>query len=134
MRFSGSLDTNVLLRLLLNDIAKQHEAVKKLLREASGQFAVADIAVIELVFLLEKHYGFSRQQVSEAVTGLMLLRKINCNRALFERALQTYASHPALSFEDCCLSTYAVLNQAEPLWTFDKKLATQANSAKLIVV
>lgn len=134
MSFSGSLDTNALLRLLLNDIADQHEAIKKLLREANGQLAVADIAVIELVFVLERHYSFSRQQVSEAVTGLMLLRKINCNRTLFEKALPTYVSHSALSFEDCCLSTYATLNQAEPLWTFDKKLATQAGGAKLIAV
>ncbi len=134
MRFGGSLDTNALLRLLLNDVAEQHKAIKKLLREAKGQLAVADIAIIELVFVLERYYGFSRQQVSEAVTGLMLLREINCNRPLFEKTLPIYISHSALSFEDCCLSTYAILNQAEPLWTFDKKLATQANSAKLIAV
>lgn len=134
MKFSGSLDTNALLRLLLNDVVEQHEAIKKLLREANNQLAVADIAVIELVFVLERHYGFSRQQISEAITGLMLLREINCNRTLFEKALPTYVSYSALSFEDCCLSTYATLNQAEPLWTFDKKLATQADSAKLITV
>lgn len=134
MRFGGSLDTNALLRLLLNDVAEQHVAVKKLLREADSQLAVADIAIIELVFVLERHYDFSRQQVGEAITGLMLLREINCNRTLFEKALQTYISRSALSFEDCCLSTYATLNQAEPLWTFDKKLATQAGSAKLIAV
>lgn len=132
MRFSGSLDTNALLRLLLNDVAEQHEAIKKLLRDASSQLAVADIAITELVFVLERYYGFSRQHVSEAVTGLMLLREINCNRTLFEKALPIYVSHSALSFEDCCLSTYATVNQAEPLWTFDKKLATQADSAKLI--
>ena len=134
MRFSGSLDTNALLRLLLNDVIEQHEAIKKLLREASGQLAVADIAVIELVFVLERYYGFSRQQVGEAVRGLMLLKEINGNRALFEKALPIYISRPALSFEDCCLSTYAILNQAEPLWTFDKKLAVQAGSAKLLAV
>lgn len=132
MKLSGSLDTNALLRLLLNDIADQHQAVKKLLTTTSGQLAVADIAIVELVFVLERYYGFSRHQTNEAVTGLMQLRKINCNRVLFERALAAYLSHPALSFEDCCLSSYAYLNEAEPLWTFDKKLATQAISAKLI--
>lgn len=134
MSFSGSLDTNALLRLLLNDVANQHEAVKKLLSETNSQFAVADTAVIELVFVLERHYEFSRQQVAEAITGLMLLREINCNRALFEKTLPVYVSYPGLSFEDCCLSTYASLNQAEPLWTFDRKLATQAVSAKLITI
>lgn len=134
MRLSGSLDTNALLRLLLNDVAQQHEAAKKLLRKASSQLAVADIAVIELVFVLERYYGFSRQQVSEAVTGLILLKEISCNRMLFEKVLPLYLSHSALSFEDCCLSTYAAINEAEPLWTFDKKLASQAASAKLIAV
>jgi len=133
MNLSGSLDTNALLRLLLNDIPEQHEATKKLLSNADGQLAVADIAVIELVFVLSRYYGFSRQQTTEAVTGLMQLREINCNRTLLERALLMYSSHPALSFEDCCLSTYAAINKAEPLWTFDKKLAAQATCAKLIV-
>lgn len=134
MKFSGSLDTNAILRLLINDIPSQHEAVKALLAKASGQFAVADTAIIELVFVLERYYGFSRQQAKEAVIGLMQLKEISCNRTLLEKALLTYLSHPALSFEDCCLSTYASLDDAEPLWTFDKKLATQATSAKLIAV
>lgn len=134
MKFSGSLDTNALLRLLLRDVPKQHEATKVLLSTADGQLAVADTAIIELVFVLGRHYGFSRQQVKEAVTGLMQLKEINCNQALFERALAMYLSHPALSFEDCCLTTYATLNEAEPLWTFDKKLANQTASAKLIRV
>ena len=83
MSLSGSLDANALLRLLLNDIPEQHKATKKLLASAPTPLAVADIAVIELVFVLERHYGFSRQQVGEAVTGLMLLREINCNHILF---------------------------------------------------
>ncbi|MES2971673.1 MAG: PIN domain-containing protein [Patescibacteria group bacterium] len=134
MTFSGSLDTNAVLRLLINDIPPQHEAVKALLTKASKQLAVADTAIIELVFVLERYYGFSRQQTKEAVIGLMQLRGINCNRTLFEKALSIYLNHPALSFEDCCLSTYATLNEAEPLWTFDKKLATQTANAKLIRV
>ena len=134
MSFSGSLDTNALLRLLLNDIPEQHEAIKKLLNGTDGQLAVADIAVIELVFVLSRYYNFSRQQTAEAVTGLMQLRQINCNRPLFEKALPMYLSHPALSFEDCYLGAYAVLNEAQPLWTFDKKLSSQTASAKLIVV
>ncbi len=134
MKFSGSLDTNALLRLLLADVPEQHQAVKALLSRSKGQFAVADIAIIELVFVLERYYGFSRQQAQEAVTGLIQLREINCNRVLFENALPLYLSHPALSFEDCCLCIYATLNEAVPLWTFDRKLASQAVSAQLISV
>jgi len=134
VKFSGSLDTNAMLRLLINDIPSQHEAVKELLAKVNSQLVVADTAIIELVFVLERYYGFSRQQVTEATTGVMQLKEINSNRTLFEKALPMYVNHPALSFEDCCLSAYAALNEAEPLWTFDKKLASQSTNAKLLAV
>ena len=129
---NGSLDTNVLLRLLLNDIPEQHESVRKLLASASGSFSVADTAIIELVFALQRYYGFTRQQVAEAVAGLTRLGVIDCNRTLFEGVLPIFVEHAALSFEDCYLSTYASLNDIEPLWTFDKKLANQTASAELV--
>lgn len=132
--FYGSLDANVLLRLLLNDIAAQHKAVLTLFQNATGQFAVADTAIIELVFVLARHYGLARTEVAEAVEGLMALPELNCNRGLFGKAMPLFVKNPKLSFEDCCLATYAELNAAEPLWTFDQKLANQAVSAQLVPV
>lgn len=129
---AGSLDANVLLRLLLNDIPDQHTAVEALFQKARGQFAVADTAIIEVAFVLERHYTFSRSAIAEAVDGLMSLTEINCNRTLFERALQLFTKNSSLSFEDCCLATYAEIDNAKPLWTFDQKLAKQASSANLV--
>lgn len=129
---SGSLDANVLLRLLLNDVPRQNTAATKLLQDADGQFAVADTAIIEIVFVLERHYEFSREQIAEAVEGLMSIPEINCNQGLFVAALPLFTKHSALSFEDCCLAKYAELNDAKPLWTFDQKLTNQVASAKLV--
>ncbi len=129
---SGSLDANVLLRLLLNDVPDQHAAVESLFENSVGQFAVADTAVIEIVFVLERHYKFSRPAIADAVEGLMSLTGVTCNRALFEKALPLFTRNPGLSFEDCCLATYAELNNAKPLWTFDRKLANQIHAAKLL--
>ena len=130
-RLTGSLDANVLLRLLLNDVPAQHRAALGLLQRATGQLAVADIAVVEVVFVLQRAYGLTRNQVGEAVSGLLQLKELNCNRALFEHALPAYLKHSALSFEDCCLASYAELDNATPLWTFDKKLAHQTSAAQL---
>ncbi len=132
--FAGSLDANVLLRLLLNDVPEQHEAVVRLFEKAPEQFAVADTAVIEVVFVLERHYGFTREAIAEAIDGLAALLKINCNRRLFEKALPLFLASPGLSFEDCCLAVYAELSEAKPLWTFDRKLAHQALNAELVPV
>lgn len=130
--FSGSLDANVLLRLLLNDIVDQHQAVIKLFQNATGQFAVADTAIIETAFVLGRNYKFTRTEVTEAIEGLMSLAEINCNRPLFLKVLPLFSKYPTLSFEDCCLTVYAELNEAKPLWTFDRKLAKQSPSAKLV--
>lgn len=132
MSVVGSLDTNALLRYIVGDIPEQADAVERLLRQAGGQLAVADIAIIEVVFVLNLYYGMSRGEVAEALRMIMNLREINCNRNLFNAALTDFVEHPALSFEDCCLAQYAKLSGAVPLYTFDRKLANQSGYARLI--
>lgn len=129
---AGSLDANVLLRLLLDDIPEQHVASLKLFNNSVGQFDISDTAIIEVVFVLCRAYGFSRHEVSEAIDGIMQISKFNINRPMFEQSLKLFAKHSGLSFEDCCLSVYATLNAAEPLWTFDKKLSKQTANARLV--
>jgi predicted nucleic-acid-binding protein len=129
---AGSLDANVILRLLLNDVAEQHAVALLLINSTKNQFAVTDTAIIEVVFVLERHYTFTRAQITEAINGLMSIPVINCNRSLFENALPLFTANTGLSFEDCCLATYATLNAAEPLWTFDQELARKAQSASLL--
>ena len=94
--YTGSFDTNVLLRLLLNDIPKQHIATKALLSQATYQFAIADTTIVELVFVLDRYYGFSRSQTTEE--SLTKLKEIHCNSALFDRALPLYIKHTGSVF------------------------------------
>lgn len=130
---SGSLDTNVLLRLILNDLPVQHQAVATLFEHSSAAFQVADVAIIEVAYVLTKNYGYSRSQAVEIISGLLFLPKINCNRVVFTQALRLFIKHQSWSFEDCYLATSAMLNDAEPLWTFDKKLAKQVANARLVM-
>jgi predicted nucleic-acid-binding protein len=131
-RFSGSLDANIILRYLLNDVPDQCKSATQLLKDASGQLAVADTALLEACFVMERAYSMSREHIRVALLGFMSLQQINCNRILFDRALMLFQSHSALSMEDCCLAVYAELNDAEPLYTFDKKLAKQSRAAQLV--
>lgn len=132
MAYAGSFDANVILRLMLDDIPAQRKQIVTLFSTASGQFAVADVALVEVIFVLDRHYDYSRQAANETLRNFMSLPQINCNRALFDKALKLYVDRPALSFEDCALAVYAELNQATPLYTFDKKLATGAKIAQLV--
>lgn len=119
---AGSLDTNTLLRLVLGDIPDQTTRVEDLLNKAPV-LSVADIAIIEMVFVLEKVYSLPRPDVVASVYSIIRHPKINCNRKLFELALPQYLEYPKLSIVDCALVHYATLNGATPLYTFDKALA-----------
>ncbi|MBQ3348139.1 PIN domain-containing protein [Candidatus Saccharibacteria bacterium] len=128
---SDSLDTCVLVSFITGTPPEQTEAVRKLL-ESGDTHNIADLALSETAHVLESRYFSSHQDVA-ALLKLFLGRYdkvLNYNRALIELVLPYYESHPALSFNDCCLAFYAELGRAEPLFTFDAKLARQHPSAK----
>ena len=126
-----SLDTNCLLRWLLDDIPEQTALVTSLV--SSGEsFAVADAALIETVFVLEKLKKISRKTIEEAILAIIENVSILCNRELFIEILPIYAKHPKLSFVDCYLETLARRTGNTPLLTFDQKMANQLFDVKLI--
>ena len=125
---NGSVDTNILLRLVVGDVSSQFTTAKKLIE--NGTYHVADIAIIEVIFALDRYYNVPRQQIAEVVFALAARPNLVLNRALFMAAIPNYIKHPRLSIEDCCLAEYARLNSALPLWTFDKKLAGQVVGCK----
>jgi predicted nucleic-acid-binding protein len=126
-----SLDTNCLLRWLLGDIPEQTALVTALIN-SGGNFAIADAALIETVFVLEKLKKISREAIEKAVTAVIGNDAVLCNRELFIEILPVYTSHPKLSFVDCYLEAHARRTGSVPLLTFDKKLANQLIGAKLL--
>ena len=129
---SASLDTNIVLRLLVRDIEVQYQLAKKLVESSTKSLQVADIVFVEIEYALINHYELSREQVTEILQKFISHPKINCNKELITKVLADYEVLPALSFTDISLYVYADLNSAKPLWTFDKKLANQGKNTKLL--
>ena len=125
-----SIDTSIILRAILNDAPSQSQKARALFSRDDTVFHVSDLAVTEAVFVLEKCLHFDRSTIAEMLSIFLSNPSINYNVSLFSNVFPFYAEHPQLSFNDCCLATYAALNQAEPLWTFDRKLAAQSPTAK----
>lgn len=121
-----SVDTNVILRLLLEDVPSQTKAAEQLLTQAQS-IEVADIAIVETIYVLEKVYSMPRQQIVLNIQGILQHEKINCNRILFNETLSLYETEPKLSITDCALLHYARLNKATPLYTFDKDLVKKSS-------
>lgn len=125
-----SLDTNIIMRIILSDIPKQCEKILDLFMRQGVTYHISDLAISETVYNLQQSY--SRAEIVTALQRVLDLPHINANFALFEQVFPMYLQHPELSFNDCCLSVYAALNEAEPLWTFDKALAKESPTAKLL--
>lgn len=118
----ASLDTNILLRLVLNNEPVLVNRVRKLLAR-HDVFAVSDVVIIEMEYILCGYYQYSRKQFGDIITELFVNNQhINMNRQLFMYVLPYYQKHSGVSFTDCCLAGYAKLNNQTPLYTFDKKL------------
>lgn len=128
---NDSLDTSVILSVLLGEPANRRDVAWGLLESGSAH-QIADLAISEAVYVLEYHYKQTREEIAFEFQNFFLAHNdvLNYNRALMERVFPYYVAHPDLSFNDCCLAFYAELNHAEPLFTFDKKLDLQHPSAK----
>lgn len=122
---SGSLDANVLLRLIINDIPDQTLRANQLI-DNGGEFRISIIAIVETMFVLERNYKAARQQISDSIQFFMKHPQILMDNELFTQSLILYKNSPALSGEDCCMAVQAKLSGAIPLWTFDKKIANQS--------
>jgi len=126
-----SLDTNCLLRWLLDDVP-EHTAIISAIINSEENLAIADAALIETVFVLEKIKKISRETIEKALFAIFEKDNIMCSRKLFIEILSIYTSHPKLSFVDCYLEVFATSTGAAPLLTFDKKLGNQLSGTKLL--
>jgi predicted nucleic-acid-binding protein len=130
MAASLHFDTNCLLRLALQDLPEQASRVEEILK-LNSVVHVADAAVIEMVFVLEKRYDLERMLIAQKISFLINTVKIDCSKELLARTIKDYVKSPKTSFADVYLAHYANLHSAK-LLTFDKTLAKKlSNLVKL---
>ena len=127
-----SLDTNVLLRFLLGDVSDERRRTERLLARDGVIYHVSDVVFIEISEVLWRLYKHEYGAIAEYLRVVMDMENVNCNRNMLRVAIDNYEKHPKLSFADCCIAEYAKLNDAEPVWTFDRKFAGQSREARLV--
>jgi len=111
------LDTNMILRYLLNDNENMRETTKKYL--CAGNVWITLEVAAELVYVLNGVYKLERKAIAEKI--IRFLNVADCKEsAVLQLALNTYALHN-LDFVDCILYAYNEVKGIE-IATFDKKL------------
>ncbi|MDD5271213.1 MAG: type II toxin-antitoxin system VapC family toxin [Methylovulum sp.] len=118
-----AIDTNILVRLLVNDSTAQAQvALAKALLKRAQRVYVPQIVQVETVWVLEKAYQFDKVAV---LTALKHLQKsplfVLQHKTQFDTALATFETHHA-DFSDYLILSDCLEN-AHQLFTFDKKFA-----------
>lgn len=126
-----SVDTNVLLRWLLDDVPDEAARVDRLFA-SGGRFRVDDAALIETVFVLERVTKLSRALVVDAIRLLLSMAALEFDRERWAALIGLYIDHPKLSIADVYLAGRARDSNDLPLYTFDRKLAAQLDDATLL--
>jgi len=121
-----ALDTNVLVRYVVQDDSGQLAAAKRLIDRCvgDGQSLFVPVTVtLELEWVLRASFGCVKDDVLQVLSSLLSAAELDfeSERAL-EVALQLYREGSA-DFADCL--HIALANEAgeQPLWTFDKSAA-----------
>ncbi len=113
------IDTNVILRYLLDDIHEQAEKASEIIKD--GAFTLVEI-IAEVVYVLTGLYNVPRKEIKNIVTPLF--EEVNIDeKDVIVFALEKY-SKSKFDFVDCILLARKAVF-AENIFTFDKKLAKQ---------
>lgn len=111
------LDTNMVLRYLLNDNREMADEAERVIKEGSVLLTIEVIA--EVVYVLKGVYSIERGQIASCL--LEFLSEVNIlEEQVVRLGLETYAEH-GLDFVDCILYAYNRVKGYE-VKTFDKKL------------
>ncbi|MBR0460849.1 PIN domain-containing protein [Candidatus Saccharibacteria bacterium] len=127
-----ALDANLIIHYIIGEPAEQRRQVQVLLNEPGVTHCIFDVVFSEVVYVFEKYYEWERARIVEVLELFLehFDEVLEYDRELMALVLPYYVKHKALSFNDCCLAFMAELKDAEPLFTFDKKLANQHASVK----
>lgn len=132
---AGSVDTNVLVRLVAQDDEMQAQVVDRLLaRHAKkGELLFVPVTVVlELEWVLRSRLNQNKVQFMETLSALLTMVEFSFEAEdAVEQALVDYEDGNA-DFGEYLHLALSRRSEALPFWTFDRK-ATKAVGAKVLI-
>ncbi len=124
-----AVDTNVLVRLLTRDDAKQAAAADAFVQHGAW---VSVLALAEAMWVLAAVYDRDAGQVAVAVEMLLNHQQLALQEPeAVAAALDAFRRRPTLGFSDCLLVELARKAGHLPLGTFDRDLSRLDGTARL---
>lgn len=130
----AALDTNILVRFLVEDDTAQLAAAKKLITKClrAGETLYIPVTVsLELEWVLRSNFGFGKVAVVQTLSNLLSSAELSFeSEGALEVALALYSQGSA-DYSDCLHVALASEAGEQPLWTFDKA-ASRVEGARLL--
>lgn len=131
---AGSLDTNALVRLIVQDDDKQTQVVARWLSKYANKpesIYIAITVILELEWVLRSRYKFSKPDFVNALSSLLMADEfVFESESGLEQALSDYTDGDA-DFADYLHLALSRQRKALPFWTFDTT-AARADGARLL--
>ena len=122
----AGLDTNVLVRWIVDDDPRQAVRVQRLFEDAHGQGAplfVPSTVMLELEWVLRSRYKFDKSTVLSAFNALLETQELEFqDEPALERALAFYRQN-SVDFADCLHAGQCGSASRVPMITFDEAAA-----------
>ena len=123
------LDTNVLVRYIVRDDPRQTASATRLIEsrcQAHDPGLVTLVVLCELVWVLDRGYGYGRPAIAGVLRGLLAADDLQVERSeLAWQALNLYEQEQA-DFSDYVIGLSNRAQKAEATFTFDKRAAGSA--------
>ena len=124
-----AVDTNVLVRLVTRDDARQVAAAEAFV--ASGAW-VSHLALAEATWVLAAVYELEAPAIATALEMLLNHKHVTLQESeVVASALETFRKRPALGFSDCLMLEVARKAGHLPLGTFDRMLGKLEGAERL---
>lgn len=124
-----AVDTNVVVRLVTHDDAKQLAAAEAFV--STGAW-VSHVVLVEVVWVLESVYGRDPAEIIATIEVLLNHEHLTLQDAgTVSAALDQFRRRPAVGFSDCLVLEIARKAGRLPLGTFDRHLGKLAGATRL---
>jgi predicted nucleic-acid-binding protein len=124
-----AVDTNVLVRLITRDDAKQVTAAERAVVKGAW---VSHLVLAEMTWVLSAAYELSAAKIAVAIEMLLNHRGLAVQDPdVVAAALENFRAKPALGFSDCLVLEIARKAGHLPLATFDKTLSRLDGAQRL---
>lgn len=122
--FKAFVDTNVLIRLIVKDDDLKRKACERLLEKAKHKevlLYVLSVAVLEIVWVLEKYYKLDRKTIREFMEAVLNTPELKCEMEnTFRNALRLY-EEKNIKFADAVMGWWGLEREIVTVYTYDEK-------------